>query len=104
MLQADEPDDYVIATGETHTVREFCDKAFAAADIQLEWEGEGENEKGRDKDTGSILIQVDPKYFRPTEVELLLGDPTKAKTKLGWIPEVTFEALVTMMVKADLKA
>ncbi len=103
MLQQDEPDDYVIATGEMHTVREFCELAFREAGINLQWNGEGVNEKGIDKETGKVLIEVDPKYFRPTEVELLVGDPTKAKEKLGWQPSVGFEELVKMMVVSDLK-
>ncbi|MBK9964018.1 MAG: GDP-mannose 4,6-dehydratase [Holophagales bacterium] len=102
MLQADQPDDYVIATGETHTVREFCDKAFACAGITLAWEGEGVNELGRCTKTGKTLVRVDPRYFRPAEVELLLGDPAKAKKELGWQPTVTFQELVEMMTKADL--
>ena len=102
MLQADQPDDYVIATGETHTVREFCDKAFAFAGITLAWEGEGVNETGRCTKTGKTLVRVDPRYFRPAEVELLLGDPAKAKKELGWQPTVTFQELVEMMTKADL--
>lgn len=103
MLQADKPDDYVVATGETHTVREFCDLAFREAGIELEWQGEGINEKAIDKKSGNVLIEVDPSYFRPTEVDLLLGDPTKAKTELGWNPTKTsFEQLVKLMVKSDM--
>ena len=103
MLQAETPGDYVVATGETHTVREFCDKAFAVAGITVAWEGEGVNEVGRCTKTGKTLVRVDPGYFRPAEVELLLGDPTKAKTQLGWQPKVTFEGLVEMMTKADIE-
>ena len=104
MLQADVPDDYVIATGETHTVREFCDLAFKEAGIELEWQGEGIYEKAIDRNTGKVVIEVDPQYFRPTEVELLLGDPTKAKTLLGWNPTKTkFEQLVKLMVKSDME-
>ncbi|MFA4817337.1 MAG: GDP-mannose 4,6-dehydratase [Parcubacteria group bacterium] len=103
ILQQDQPEDYVIATGETHTVREFCEKAFGCVGIELEWRGNGVDEKGIDKKTGKVLIEVDPKYFRPTEVDLLLGDSTKAKKKLGWKPSVTFDALVEMMVKSDLE-
>ena len=103
MVQQDKGDDYVLATGETHPVREFVEKAFAEAGITIEWSGEGVSEKGRDKATGKILVEVDPRYFRPTEVELLIGDPAKAKAKLGWTPTTTFEALVREMVKADLK-
>ncbi len=102
ILQQSEPEDFVIATGEMHTVREFCTLAFAEAGINLHWEGEGVNEKGIDEE-GRVLVEVDPKYFRPTEVEQLLGDPTKAKTKLGWNPTKTsFPELVRLMVQHDL--
>jgi len=104
MLQQDKPEDYVVATGETHTVREFADLSFKHTGVKLKWEGEGLDEKGIDKETGRILVEVDPKYFRPAEVDLLLGDPSKAKEKLDWKPEVTFEKLVQIMVEADLKA
>jgi GDPmannose 4,6-dehydratase len=103
MLQQDEPDDYVVATGETHSVREFCEKAFECAGINIEWYGKGINEKGIDKKTGKILVEVDPRYFRPTEVNLLIGDPSKAKKKLGWEPKITFDELVKLMVEYDLK-
>jgi GDPmannose 4,6-dehydratase len=103
MLQQDKPEDYVVATGETHTVRKFAELAFKHTGVELEWEGEGVNEKGIDKNTGKVLVEVDPKYFRPAEVELLIGDPTKAKEELGWEPEVTFSELVKIMVEADLK-
>jgi GDPmannose 4,6-dehydratase len=103
MLQQTEPDDYVIATGETHSVREFAERSFARLGMQLQWQGSGIHEKGIDAKTGKIIIEIDPKYFRPTEVDLLLGDPTKAKVKLGWEPKVTFEGLVNMMVDADLE-
>jgi GDPmannose 4,6-dehydratase len=103
MVQQDVADDYVLATGETHEVREFVTQAFAEADIKIEWHGQGAEEKGRDVATGKILIEVDPRYFRPTEVELLLGDPSKAKAKLGWTPTTTFTELVREMVQADLK-
>ena len=89
MLAHDTPEDVVIATGEMHTVREFCTLAFAEAGINLRWEGEGVNEKGIDAATGKVLVEVDPKYFRPAEVEQLLGDPTKARTLLGWDPCAT---------------
>ena len=103
MLQHDVPEDFVIATGELHIVREFITKSFKVAGIEIVWEGTGENEKGIDKATGKILVEVDPKYFRPAEVELLLGDPTKAKTLLGWNPTKTsFDELVEIMVKHDL--
>ena len=104
ILQNDQPDDFVIATGEMHTVREFCDLAFKEVGIELKWEGEGIDEKGIDIDSGRVLIEVDPQYFRPTEVDQLLGDPTKAIEKLGWNPTQTpFEALVKEMVQEDLK-
>ena len=104
MLQADAPDDYVVATGETRTVREFVETAFRHLDINIKWEGEGVDEKGIDVATGKVLVEVDPKYFRPAEVDQLLGDPTKAKTKLGWNPQKTsFEELVRIMVKHDMK-
>jgi len=102
MLQHGEPGDYVVATGETHTVREFCEKSFACAGLTLAWEGEGVRETGRCTKTGKTLVRVDPGYFRPAEVDLLLGDPTKAKTTLGWKPKVSFEGLVEMMTNADL--
>lgn len=102
ILQQEKPDDYVVATGKTHTVREFCELAFKAVGINLIWEGKGLEEKGVDKDTGKVLVRVSKEFFRPAEVDLLLGDPTKAKTKLGWKPRVSFEELVEMMVKSDL--
>ena len=101
ILQNNKPDDYVLATGETHTVREFCDLAFKELEIELEWHGKNENEKGVEKKTGKILIEVNPCYYRPTEVELLLGDASKAKKLLSWEPKVKFEELVRIMVKAD---
>ena len=102
MLQQDKPQDYVIATGESHTVREFCTLSFKEVGIEIEWQGEGIEEKGIDKKTGKVLIEVDPKFFRPAEVEQLLGDPTKAKTELGWNPRKTsFEELVHIMVQSD---
>lgn len=103
MLQQDKPDDYVIATGESHMVREFVEKAFEYAGFELEWEGEGLSEKGIDANTGKVLIEVDKQYFRPTEVEFLQGDATKARQKLGWKPKVGFEELVRIMVDADMK-
>ena len=104
MLQYERPEDFVIATGEMHTVREFCTLAFREAGIELRWEGEGLGERGIDVKTGRSLVEVDPKYFRPAEVEQLLGDPTKAKTLLGWNPRKTsFEELVRLMVKHDLR-
>ena len=104
MLQQDEPEEFVIATGETHSVREFCDEAFREVGIQLEWQGSGIDEKGIDRDTGRVIIEVDARYFRPTEVELLIGDASKAREKLGWKPRVTFYELVRMMAKADFEA
>lgn len=101
MLQEDEPDDYILATGETHTVKELIDLAARCLDIDLVWDGEGIREKGVDRRTGKTLIEIDPKYFRPTEVDVLLGDYSKAKTKLNWEPEVRFEKLVEIMTKHD---
>jgi len=104
MLQHDTPEDFVIATGEMHTVREFCTLAFAEAGIDLRWEGSGIDEKGIDKATGNILVEVDRKYFRPAEVEQLMGDPTKARTLLGWNPTKTpFAELVKQMMRHDLE-
>ncbi len=104
ILQHPVPEDFVIATGEMHSVREFCTLAFAEADITLRWEGKGIDEKGIDEATGKILVEVDPKYFRPAEVEQLLGDPTKARTLLGWNPRKTsFEELVKLMVQHDMR-
>jgi GDPmannose 4,6-dehydratase len=103
MLQQEQPDDFVIATGESHSVREFCTLAFKEAGIELRWEGSGVDEKGIDVQTGKVLVEVDPKYFRPAEVEQLLGDPTKARTVLGWNPHKTsFEELVRIMVQHDM--
>ncbi|OQX94369.1 MAG: GDP-mannose 4,6-dehydratase [Rickettsiaceae bacterium 4572_127] len=104
MLQAEKPDDFVLATGETHKVREFVEKAFAHVDIQIRWEGEGVDEKGFDSKTGKLLVDVNPTYFRPTEVDLLLGNPKKAFEKLGWKHETPFEELVKEMVQSDLEA
>jgi len=104
ILQADEPEDWVIATGEMHSVREFTTLAFAEAGIELQWKGEGVDEKGYDKATGDCLVEVDPRYFRPTEVEQLLGDPTKAREKLGWNPtQTSFQQLVKIMMEADME-
>ncbi|MBN9287358.1 MAG: GDP-mannose 4,6-dehydratase [Gammaproteobacteria bacterium 39-13] len=102
MLQQDSPDDYVIATGEQYSVRQFVNLVAQELGIQLRWEGTGVNEKGIDAKTGVCLVAVDPRYYRPTEVETLLGDATKAKQKLGWSPKISFEALVKEMVKEDL--
>jgi len=102
MMQQEEPDDYVLATGETYSVRHFCNLAFKEVGIKLEWKGIGVEEKAYDSKTGKALIEIDPKYFRPTEVELLIGDPTKAKTKLGWQHKHSLDQLVHDMVKADV--
>jgi GDPmannose 4,6-dehydratase len=101
MLQAEVADDYVVATGETHSVREFCEAAFACAGIRLAWKGQGLDERGVGPD-GRSLVELDPRYLRPTEVEHLMGDPSKAKARLGWKPRVGFERLVEMMMEADL--
>ena len=103
MLQQDEPRDYVLATNETHTVREFVELAFAEVGIEIERKGTGEDEKGYDKKTGRLMVDVDPRYFRPAEVELLWGDATKAETELGWERKVSFRKLVEMMVDEDMK-
>lgn len=104
MLQQEKPDDYVIATGEQHSVREFCELAFKEAGIIIVWEGTAENEKGICKKTGEVLIEIDPNYYRPSEVETLLGNPNKAKTELGWNPTATsFKALIKIMVHHDLE-
>jgi len=103
MLQQDEPDDFVIATGETHSVREFVEKAFAEVGMSILWEGSGVDEKGKDAATGKTLIRIEPRYFRPTEVDFLLGDPSKALEKLNWKPTVSFDALVRIMIREDIK-
>lgn len=103
MLQQEEFDDYVVATGESHTVREFAEEAFKNVDIEIEWEGEGVREVGRDKKSSRILIEVDPKYFRPAEVNYLVGDASKAKEELGWNPKTSFKELVKIMVRSDLE-
>ena len=105
ILQHPEPDDFVIATGEYHSVREFATKAFAHAGINLRWEGSGTDEKGIDSATGRVLVEVDPRFYRPADVEQLLGDPSKARNVLGWNPRRTsFDDLVRIMVEADMKA
>jgi GDPmannose 4,6-dehydratase len=104
MLQQDTPDDYVLATGETHAVREFVEKAFAHVGRRIEWHGSGRDEKGLEAGTGRTLVEIDPRYFRPTEVDLLCGDPSKARARLGWSHKVSFEALVREMVDSDLDA
>jgi len=103
ILQHHKPDDFVLATGETHSVREFIELAFKELDIEIVWKGKGVHEKGYDKKTNKCLIEIDPKYFRPTEVDLLLGDATKANRELGWYPKTKFQDLVKMMVKADFE-
>jgi GDPmannose 4,6-dehydratase len=102
MLQQEKPDDYVLATGVTTSVRDFVSMCFKEVDIAIEWEGEGVNEKGKDKANGKVLIEVDPKYFRPTEVDLLIGDATKAKNELGWQPKHDLQSLVKDMMQADM--
>ena len=103
MLQQDTPDDYVIATNETRTVREFVETAFKHADIDIEWSGSGVDEIGKDKATGKTVVKVNPAFFRPAEVELLIGNPAKADSTLGWVREISFSELVERMVKNDLK-
>jgi GDPmannose 4,6-dehydratase len=102
MLQQDTPDDFVLATGETHEVRTFVELAFKELGIDIKWQGSGVNEKGINPANGQVVVEVDPRYFRPTEVDLLLGDPTKARTKLGWVPKYTLAQLVKEMVDTDL--
>lgn len=103
ILQADDPDDYVLATNETHTIREFVEETFRVLGDEIHWKGKGVDEKGILKSTGKEVVSIDPKYFRPTEVDLLIGDPAKAKHKLGWTPKVTFKELVRIMAEADFE-
>jgi GDPmannose 4,6-dehydratase len=103
MLQQEQPDDFVIATGVQYSVRQFVDIAARELDIRITWTGKGVDEIGTDAD-GKVIVRVDPRYFRPTEVETLLGDPTKAKEKLGWVPQTSFQELVTEMVQEDFKS
>ncbi len=103
MLQQDEPDDYVLATGEAHSVREFIEKAFAVIGRKIAWRGKGTDERGVDAKTGEVLVEVDPRYFRPTEIDLLLGDASKARARLGWTHRVSFDQLVSEMVKSDVE-
>jgi len=103
MLQQEQADDYVLATGETHSVREFVERAFAAAGVTIEWRGEGVSEQGIDAASGKVRVAIDPRYFRPTEVDLLLGDPSKAKRVLGWEHKTRFDELVTEMVERDMQ-
>ncbi len=104
IVQHDKPDDFVLATGETHSVREFVESSFAQVQRRIAWSGEGVDEKGRDAETGELLVEIDPRYFRPTEVDLLLGDASKARRELGWAPTISFRDLVAEMVASDLKA
>jgi GDPmannose 4,6-dehydratase len=104
ILQQENPDDYVIATGETHSVREFTELAFKEVGIDIIWKGKGSEEYGIDSITSKVLVEIDPRYYRPTEVEILIGDPSKAKEKLGWKPKIKLEELVKIMIKADEKA
>jgi len=103
MMQQDKPSDFVIATGETHSVREFVEKAFRIINVEIKWEGKGVDEIGKNSKTGEAVVKVDPRYFRPTEVEHLLGNPAKAKKELGWKLECSFDDLVREMVEADVK-
>ncbi|RZO85297.1 MAG: GDP-mannose 4,6-dehydratase [Kiritimatiellaceae bacterium] len=103
MLQQEQPDDYVVATNEMHTVREFIEKAFSYVDITVEWEGEGINEVGKNRATGDVIVRMDERYYRPCEVDQLLGNPEKAKRQLGWEPKVKFEELVQIMTEGDLR-
>lgn len=102
MLQQDNPEDYVLATGETHTVREFAETAFACAGYEIDWRGEGVEEQGVDRKTGEVLVEVDPRYFRPSEVETLTGDPSKIENELGWQASTAFDELVDKMVSSDM--
>lgn len=104
IVQQPEPDDYVLATGESHSIREFVEKAFACVGRRIDWQGSGEAERGLDAASGQVLIEIDPRYFRPTEVDLLIGDASKARQKLGWHHKVSFAQLVEEMVEVDLKA
>lgn len=103
MLQQETPGDYVLASGEAHSIREFCELAFAEIGVDLEWQGTGESEKGVDKKTGNIIITINPEYYRPSEVDFLLGDPKKAETVLGWKRQVDFPSLVKLMVSHDIE-
>src|SRR6185437_7851814 len=103
MLQQPEPDDFVIATGKQHSVREFVALAAEKLGRQIEWRGKGVDEQGIDPKSGQVIVRIDPRYFRPTEVETLLGDPSKARSRLGWKPEISFDALVTEMITEDLE-
>jgi len=102
-MQHKKADDYVIATGKEHSVRQFCEKAFQAVDIDVEWKGNGINEKGINKKTKKVIVDVSNKFYRPTEVDILKGDASKAKRELGWEPEVSFDEMIKKMVKNDIK-
>ena len=104
ILQAEKPDDYVIASGETHSVREFVEEAFKHVGMEIAWKGEGVNEVGYDKKTSKVYVVVDPYYMRPLEVDVLIGDATKAKKELGWHPEYTFKSIVKEMMEYELKS
>lgn len=104
MLQQDIPDDYVLATGQMHSVREFVELAFAHVGRKIAWRGHGVDEVGADAKTGEALVRIDPRYFRPTEVDELLGDPSKARARLGWQHTITFDQLVAEMMQSDLKS
>jgi len=103
MLQADKPGDYVMATGEAHSVREFIEESFSVLGEEIIWKGEGESEVGMLKSSGKTVVTINPRYYRPTEVELLIGDPSKAEKELGWKPKTKFKDLVKIMVEADFK-
>jgi len=104
ILQQQKPDDFVLATGETHPVREYVEKAFRVLGMEIRWQGKGVDEEGYDAATGKVVVRVDERYFRPAEVDLLLGNPAKAERVLGWKRKVDFDSLVKEMVEADLKA
>ena len=104
MLQQSTPDDYVLATGQTHTVRQLVELAFSHAGIEINWQGQGKNEYGVDQSSGKTVVEIDPQYFRPTEVDLLIGDASKAKNVLGWQAKTSFQDLIKEMVESDLKA
>jgi len=103
MLQQDMPGDYVISTGETHSVRKLVEKAFNCINVKIVWEGKGVDEVGKDAATNIIRVRINPKYYRPTEVDFLLGDPSKAKKSLGWEPKITFDSLIEEMIREDIK-
>jgi GDPmannose 4,6-dehydratase len=102
MVQAATPEDYVLATGRAHTVRQLIDTAAAAVDIAIDWQGEGQGTEGRDRRTGRLMVRVNPAFYRPADINLTLGNPTKVKSKLGWQAEYSFEKLIRMMIEADL--